>query len=204
MSPTGGRRPATQGIFAIEQQEFLLPDPIALDTSFVVEALLATQPLHPACSAFLERIFDSGVAVVTSDLLVVELAESAFAITLKERWGGGWRGHRTDGRSRRPATRRLSHTISRYETLLLSIDHLPVRDAALVDRSLPGTPCRRRERCKWLHGPLRDRLLRRGARSQRHRRRRQGNRYAGHRLRSAASLAPYDLHRPLTTRLVPQ
>ena len=88
MSPTGGRRPVPRGVFAIEDQQLLLPDPIALDTSFVVEALLTTQPLHHACSAFLKRIFDSGVVVVTSDLLAVELAESAFAITLKERWGG--------------------------------------------------------------------------------------------------------------------
>jgi hypothetical protein len=89
MSPTGGRQPVPRGVFAIEDQQLLLPDPIALDTSFVVEALLTTQPLHPACSAFLRRIFDSGVAVVTSDLLAVELAESAFAITLKENAGRG-------------------------------------------------------------------------------------------------------------------
>lgn len=126
MSPTGGRRPVHRGVFAIEDQQLLLPDPIALDTSFVVEALLATQPLHPACSAFLKRIFDSGVAVVTSDLLPVELAESAFAITLKERWGGRWRGHRNDGRSRRPATRRLNHTVTRYEALLSPVNHLPI------------------------------------------------------------------------------
>ena len=105
---------------------FLFPDPIALDTSFVVEALLTTQPLHPACSVFLARIVESGVAVVTSDLLAVELAESAFAITLKERWGGRWRGHRTDGRSRRPATQRLNHTIMRYEALLSPVNHLPI------------------------------------------------------------------------------
>jgi predicted nucleic acid-binding protein len=88
--------------------------------------LLTTQPLHPGCSAFLKRIFDSGVAVVTSDLLAVELAESAFAITLKERWGGRWRGHRTDGRSRRPATQRLNHTVMHYEALLSPVNHLPI------------------------------------------------------------------------------
>jgi predicted nucleic acid-binding protein len=126
MSPTGGRRPVPRGVFAIEDQQFLLPDPIALDTSFVVEALLTTQPLHSACSAFLKRIFDSGVAIVTSDLLAVELAESAFAITLKERWGGRWRGHRTDGRSRRPATQRLNHTVMSYEALLSPVNHLPI------------------------------------------------------------------------------
>ena len=126
MSPTGGRQPVPRGVFAIEDQQLLLPDPIALDTSFVVEALIATQPLHAACDAFLTRIDESGVTVVTSDLLAVELAESAFAITLKERWGGRWRGHRTDGRSRRPATRRLNHTVTRYEALLFSVNHLPI------------------------------------------------------------------------------
>ena len=49
MTPTGGRRPVGRspigrGVFAIEDQELPLPDPIALDTSFVVEALIATQP----------------------------------------------------------------------------------------------------------------------------------------------------------------
>jgi predicted nucleic acid-binding protein len=137
MSPTGGRRPATRGVFAIEDQALVLPDPIALDTSFVVEALLSTQPLHAVCDDFLTRIADSGVTVVTSDLLAVELAETAFAIALKERWGRRWRGHRADGRARRPATHLLNDTTSRYETLLLSIDHFPVplADTASVARN---------------------------------------------------------------------
>ncbi len=127
MSGVGSRRPAlTRGVFAIEDHELLLPDPIALDTSFVVEALLTTQPLHGVCDAFLTRIFDSGVSVVTSELLRVELAESAFAITLKEHWGGRWRGYRTDGRSRRPATRRLNHTLTRYDELLGSLPHISI------------------------------------------------------------------------------
>jgi len=115
-----------RGIFAIEQEQLALPDPIALDTSFVVEALLATQPLHPACSALLTRIDESGVTVVTSDLLAVELAETAFAIAMKERWDRRWRAHRTDGRSRRRAGRLMDDTISRYNDLLSSIDHFPV------------------------------------------------------------------------------
>ena len=127
MSPTGGRRPVvTRGVFAIEEEELLLPDPIALDTSFVVEALLATQPLHPACSTLLTRIDESGVTVVTSDLLAVELAEATFANALKERWVRKWRAHRTDGRSRRSAARKLNHTIARYEALLSSVTHLPI------------------------------------------------------------------------------
>ncbi len=54
MSITGWLRPAlTRGVFAIEQEQLALPDPLALDTGFVVEALLATQPLQATCSAFL-------------------------------------------------------------------------------------------------------------------------------------------------------
>ncbi len=138
MSPTGWRRTATRGVFAIEDQALVLPDPIALDTSFVVEALLSTQPLHAVCDDFLTRIGDSDITVVTSDLLAVELAETAFAIALKERWGRHWRGHRTDGRARRPAKHLLNDTISRYETLLLSIDHFPVplADTATVARNV--------------------------------------------------------------------
>jgi hypothetical protein len=175
MSVTGGRRPAlTRGVFAIEQEQLALPDPLALDTSFVVEALLATQPLHATCSAFLASIVESGVAVVTSDLLAVELAESAFAITLKERWGGRWRGHRTDGRSRRPATQLLNHTVTRYEALLSPVNHLPI-------------PVRRvTVRRQGLDDRFRHRVLRRRTRGQRHRRRRRGDRHARHRLRAAA------------------
>jgi len=126
MSPAGGRRRVTRGVFSIEDQQLTLPDPIALDTSFVVEALLATQPLHGVCDAFLKRIFDGGVSVVTSELLRIELAKSAFAIAMKERWGGRWRPHRTDGRSRPRGARRLNNTISRYEALLAPVDHFPV------------------------------------------------------------------------------
>ncbi|MHB1538137.1 MAG: PIN domain-containing protein [Solirubrobacteraceae bacterium] len=116
----------------------LLPDPVALDTSFVVEALIATQPLHAVCRPFFLRIAESGVSVTTSDLLLVELAEAAFAIALKERWGSRWRRHRTDGRTRRRAARLLNDSISRYETLLLRVDHflVPLGDTVSAARSL--------------------------------------------------------------------
>ncbi len=126
MSPPDGRRPVPHNLFAIEDKQIVLPDPIALDTSFVVEALLATQPLHGVCDVFLTRIADSDVTVVTSDLLAVELAEATFAHALKERWRGKWRAHRTDGRSRPRAARLMNDTISRYEALLAPIDHFPV------------------------------------------------------------------------------
>lgn len=134
----GGHRLGTRGVFAIEESELLLRDPIALDTSFVVEALISTQPLHSACSGFLRRLDDSGISITTSDLLPVELAEAIFGIALKERWGSRWRGHRADGRARRRAARLLDETISRYETMLLRVAHFPVplSDVASAARSL--------------------------------------------------------------------
>lgn len=113
-------------------------DPIALDTSFVVEALITTQPLHAICRPFFLRIVESGVSVTTSDLLSVELAEAVIAIALKERWGSRWRSHRTDGRARRRAARLMNDAVSRYETLLLSAYHLsvPVARAGSAARSL--------------------------------------------------------------------
>ena len=119
----------------------LLPDPVGLDTSFVVEALIASQPLHAACSAFLIRLTESGTAMVTSDLLPVELAEAVFAIALKERWGPRWRGRRADGRARRRARRLLADAISRYETLLSTTDHIPIplADAERAARELMGS-----------------------------------------------------------------
>ncbi len=137
MTPLGGRHTTAHGVFAVEQHELLLPNPIALDTSFVVEALIATQPLHALCRAFLLRIVEGGTSIATSDLLPVELAEAVFAIVLKERWGNRWRPHRTDGRARRRAGRLLNDAISRYETLLMRADHIPVPlgDTASAARS---------------------------------------------------------------------
>jgi predicted nucleic acid-binding protein len=133
MQGSGGRRPATRGIFAIEDHEFLLPNPIALDTSFVVEALIATQPRHPACNAFLTQIVDRRLSVVTCELLRIELAEAAFAIALKERWAGQWRRHRTDGRARRRAARILADTLHSYDDMLGTVTHVSVRLERVVD-----------------------------------------------------------------------
>jgi hypothetical protein len=89
MAPPGRRRSAARGVFAIEQEELLLPDPIALDTSFVVEALVATQPLHGACSPFLapEAIVttDTGFALLPSSLLTIYTDRSRLASCRRKR-----------------------------------------------------------------------------------------------------------------------
>jgi predicted nucleic acid-binding protein len=133
-----GRPAATRGVFAIEDATLVLPGRVALDTSLIVRALIETQPLHAACSGFLDRLVEAEVTLVTSELLEVELAEAAFGIALKERWGGDWRRHRRDGRVRRRAQRLLADVQSRFELLLDSVDHLAVpvapvaRDAAVL------------------------------------------------------------------------
>ncbi|MBV9001606.1 MAG: type II toxin-antitoxin system VapC family toxin [Solirubrobacterales bacterium] len=120
------RGAGARGVYAIEDPALLLPDPLALDTSFVVEALIETQPLHARCAEFATRVAESGVRVVTSELLEVELAEAAFAIALKERWGRQWRRHRSDGRARRRGRRLLNDVSGRYGLLLTAVPHIDV------------------------------------------------------------------------------
>jgi predicted nucleic acid-binding protein len=120
------RAAGARGVYAIEDPALLLPDPLALDTSFIVEALIETQPLHAHCAEFAARIAESGVRIVTNELLRVELAEAAFAIALKERWGRQWRQHRTDGRVRRRGRRLLDEVAVRYELLVSAVPHIDV------------------------------------------------------------------------------
>ena len=128
-----GRRPATRGVYAIEDPALILPEVLALDTSFVVEALIETQPLHAVCAGFVERIVEAAPTVATSELLEVELAEAAFAIALKERWGRRWRQRRVDGRVRRRGRRLLTEVSSRYELLRSSVTHIPVPVGRIAD-----------------------------------------------------------------------
>lgn len=136
MPSARGRAPATRGVFAIEDSALLFPGTVALDTSFVVEALIESQRLHAICRGFLERLVEPGPTVVTSELLPIELAEASFAITLKERWGREWRRHRGDGRARRRARRLLVDVNTRYEALLSSVDHVSVPLASVADAAM--------------------------------------------------------------------
>ncbi len=126
MPRSRGRPPATRGVFPLEDPGLLLSELVALDTSFVVEALIETQPLHGVGAAFFERLVQAGATVVTSELLEVELAEAAFAIALKQRWGRQWRAHRTDGRARRTARQLLAEVGRRSELLFSTIDRISI------------------------------------------------------------------------------
>ena len=175
MSPTGGRWPAPRGVFAIEDQLLVLPDPIALDTSFVVEALLTTQPLHAACDAFLTRDRRKRRHRRHQRTASRRARRDRLRHRLKERWGGRWRAHRTDGRSRPSAGRLLNHTVEPLRRDTGIFPQITLRSCRSSDRSMPG-----------LHDRLRTRFLRRRTRGQRNRRRRPGDRHARHRLRAAA------------------
>lgn len=120
-------------MFAIEDPALLPPERVALDTSLVVRALIETQPLHEACAGFLDRLVASEATFISSELVEIELAEAAFGIALAERWGSGWRRHRTDGRARRRARRLLSDVRERYGLLLESADHVEVPIAAISE-----------------------------------------------------------------------
>jgi|SRR5581483_3856514 len=120
------RRSQSRGVFSIDDPGLVLPGRLALDTSFVVELVIETQPLHGTCERFMRQLIENRAAVVTSELLEVELAEATFAIALKQRWGGRWRSHRTDGRVRRPARRLLVEVAARFDSLVSSLDWIRV------------------------------------------------------------------------------
>lgn len=61
-----------------------LPGRVALDTSFVVEALVESEEHHAACAAFLERLADEQVEVCISELLPIELAHAAVRVARRQ------------------------------------------------------------------------------------------------------------------------
>jgi hypothetical protein len=183
MTPAGGRRAITRGVFAIEEPELLPPDPVALDTSFVVEALIATQPLHGVCSPFLTR----------------------HQRAASYRAGRGCVRDCAQGTLGRPlATLPNRRTVSPTGRPSAGPHSDPLRqDAREPDAHLD--PARRySNRRHYLHDRLRDRVLRRSARSERHRCRRRSDRDHRHGLRASALVTAHGLHRSLTAPILSQ
>jgi len=81
-----------------------LRKPRGCGTSFVVEALIVSQPLHAAAVNFLVRLATEDVRIRFSSMLELELAETAFQIALKENHPRDWKRFRHDGRARRRAS----------------------------------------------------------------------------------------------------
>jgi hypothetical protein len=192
MAPAGVRRSPTRGVFAVEDQALLLPNPIALDTSFLVEALIATQPLHSTCAGFLARIVETGVSVIHQRLAPCRVSRGRIRNRPQGTLGRPV-AQPSNGRPR-PAPRGASSTGC----------SLALREVAYVCRSHPGA---RRSCCRYgsdHDDRLRDCVLRRRPCHKRRHCRRRGDRHDGHRLRASTVLATRHLHRPLTACLLPQ
>jgi predicted nucleic acid-binding protein len=97
-----------------------------IDTSFAVEALIVSQPLHAPAVNFLVRLGDEGVALRFSAMLELELAETAFQLALKEKHPKDWRRFRHDGRARPRAARLMAGTNAAWSSVLTYFDHTKV------------------------------------------------------------------------------
>jgi predicted nucleic acid-binding protein len=137
--PPVGRPPAERSVHTFEGV-LLAPHELVLDTSFVVDALVRTQPRHAACSTFLAAIADTGGIVYYNSLLEVELWEAAYATTLRALHGGRWRDRRTDGRCRRPARRLRNRMEDAWNTALdaLNAVRIEVSEVASVVPQMMG------------------------------------------------------------------
>jgi predicted nucleic acid-binding protein len=98
------------------------PEAIVIDTSLVVDALWPAQRHHQECAAFLARMAEINSVLVFSRLLEVELAETAFRLALKERYGNkGWKQARHDRRARERANRLMQRVLGAWEELLSGV-----------------------------------------------------------------------------------
>lgn len=133
-----GRPPLARAVDSLEAPTLVSPDPVFLDTSFVVDALIDTQPHHGACSAFLEGLAESGSTIYFNRLLEMELAETAFRLALKERFGRKkWQRARLDGRARIRASRLLAEVQEAWDRTLAAFSFVRIELHEVVD-SVPA------------------------------------------------------------------
>lgn len=121
-----GRPPATRNVFAFDSAPSPLPNEVLLDTSYVVEALITTQPQHRSAVDFLVRLAEDDVAPRFSEMLELELAETAFQLALKERHKRDWKRSRHDGRVRPRAARLMSGVADAWQEVLSYFDYTRV------------------------------------------------------------------------------
>jgi predicted nucleic acid-binding protein len=107
-------------VHSFEDATIPCPASIVLDTSFVVEALIPTRRLHDAARQYLGRLYSAGTTIYFNRLLELELAEAAFRLALRERFGRkAVAQYRRDGRARRRAAKLMANTILGWELTLL-------------------------------------------------------------------------------------
>ena len=118
-----GRPPLPRGVWSIDDLSIEAPSEAVLDTSFVVEAFIVSQPLHESCLAYLLRLVEAETNIVFNHLLEIELYEATFQLALKERHPKDWKRFRHDGRARPRANRLLTDVASAWQTVLEYVDH---------------------------------------------------------------------------------
>ena len=128
-----GRPPSTRQVFSFETAETTLPAEVLLDTSFVVEALIVSQPLHAAAVNFLVRLATEDVRIRFSSMLELELAETAFQIALKENHPKDWKRFRHDGRARRRASRLMAGVEEAWTSVLSYVDYVRIDVDDVID-----------------------------------------------------------------------
>lgn len=111
-----------------------MPSEITLDTSFVVNALVAGEPHHDTASAFLEQLTAARSILVFNELLELEVRETAFKIPLVERFPKTWRRRRHDGRSLLRARRLVQGTMDAWDDLLSAFTYLEVQVGEVMGR----------------------------------------------------------------------
>jgi predicted nucleic acid-binding protein len=129
-----GRQPSPRAVWSFERPGLFPPDALVLDTTFVVQVLVATEPHHSSASSWMEDLADADALLVFNRLLELELREVAFRIPLIERFGGrDWRRRRHDGRSLRRARRLTTQTMDAWTDLLRAYDYARVELHQVMD-----------------------------------------------------------------------
>jgi predicted nucleic acid-binding protein len=135
--PPRGRPPTPRGVYSFEDASIDPPDRAVLDTSFVVEAVIVSQPAHVVCQDYFVRLALAGTTIVFNELLEIELQEAAFQLGLKERHPRNWKRYRGDGRSRPRAAALADAALAAWEEAVSALPH-EVLDLSDVSELVPS------------------------------------------------------------------
>jgi predicted nucleic acid-binding protein len=133
-----GRPPLSRSIYSFEDSAIACPRELVLDTSFVIHALVASEPLHQAARGYIARLIESGTTVYFNRLLELELAEVVFRLALVERFGrANVAKYQQDGRARRRAGRLLANANNAWQYTLSLLPYVRVEVDEVSD-DVPG------------------------------------------------------------------
>jgi predicted nucleic acid-binding protein len=100
-----GRPVSKREVFAFGESRVWPPQEALVDSDFIGRAFFTNENNHAECLEALVDMVISDTAIVYSSQLEVELAEVAYKIALRERYGAAWGERRADGRCRARADR---------------------------------------------------------------------------------------------------